>query len=140
MIKKNRNWIILFIGIAIMVWISDYFTEDRYTAIPETIIPKVANAENTQSLDYTLVHDVDRPTQTIGRRNGYSYVALFLHDEHIRTEGQTITAIFPNQHTQTQTMHPGKTSYILVSNHSNGDTGAIRLEIRDKQGNVIYEQ
>ncbi|UMY54742.1 MULTISPECIES: hypothetical protein [Paenibacillus] len=57
--KKNHKWIVLFIGIALMVGITDYFTQAKYTVTSETVIPKVVSEEGLQLLDYTIVNDAE---------------------------------------------------------------------------------
>ncbi|WP_049827419.1 hypothetical protein [Paenibacillus maysiensis] len=59
MIKKNRNWIILFISIALMVGVADYFTQARQ-ATPELIVPTIISKESLHLFDDTLVNDADK--------------------------------------------------------------------------------
>ncbi|ALP36924.1 hypothetical protein ASL14_12855 [Paenibacillus sp. IHB B 3084] len=59
MTKKNRNWIILFIGIALMVGVADYFTQVRQ-ATPELIVPTIISKESLHLFDDTLVNDADK--------------------------------------------------------------------------------
>ncbi|KJD47394.1 hypothetical protein [Paenibacillus terrae] len=59
MIKKNRNWIILFIGIALMVGVADYFTQARQ-ATSELIVPTIISKESLHLFDDTLVNDADK--------------------------------------------------------------------------------
>ncbi|MGM1022328.1 MAG: hypothetical protein ACQEXV_17740 [Bacillota bacterium] len=59
MIKKNRNWIILFIGITLMVGVAHYFTEARQ-ATPEFIVPTIISKESLHLFDDTLVNDADK--------------------------------------------------------------------------------
>ncbi len=48
MMKKNCNWIMLFIGIALMVGAADYFTQAIPTNTPELIVPTVISKESLQ--------------------------------------------------------------------------------------------
>ncbi|MGQ3477219.1 hypothetical protein [Paenibacillus sp. TY11] len=51
MMKKNRNWIVLFIGIALMVGVGDYLTLTKHTVTPELIVPTVISEESLQLSD-----------------------------------------------------------------------------------------
>jgi len=51
MMKKNRNWIVLFIGIAVMVGIADYFIPAKPATTPELIVPTVISEESLQLSD-----------------------------------------------------------------------------------------
>ncbi|WP_226002352.1 hypothetical protein [Paenibacillus sp. BJ-4] len=48
--KRNRNWIVLFIGIALMVGAADYCTQAKQ-ATPELIVPTVISKESLQLSD-----------------------------------------------------------------------------------------
>ena len=59
MMKKNRKWIVLFIGIALMVGAADYFTQAKSTTTPDLIVPTVISKESLHLFDDTLVNDAD---------------------------------------------------------------------------------
>ncbi len=48
MMKKNHKWIVLFIGIALMVGITDYFTQAKPATTPELIVPTLISDESLQ--------------------------------------------------------------------------------------------
>ncbi|MDR6778523.1 MULTISPECIES: hypothetical protein [Paenibacillus] len=51
MMKKNRNWVVLFIGIALMMGAADYLTQAKPTTPPELIVPTVISEESLQLSD-----------------------------------------------------------------------------------------
>ncbi|MDQ0492480.1 hypothetical protein QOZ95_000627 [Paenibacillus brasilensis] len=57
--KRNRSWIVLFIGIALMVGVADYFIQAKQTT-PELIVPTVISKESLHLIDDTFVNDADR--------------------------------------------------------------------------------
>ncbi|MGG4217048.1 hypothetical protein ABEW32_02325 [Paenibacillus jamilae] len=50
MMKNKCNWIVLFVGIAIMVGVADYFTPAKPTT-PELIVPTIISDESLQLSD-----------------------------------------------------------------------------------------
>ncbi|WP_431085935.1 hypothetical protein [Paenibacillus sp. 8b26] len=57
--KKHRNWIVIFIGIALMVGAADYFTQAT-RATDELIVPTIISEESLHLFDDTLVNDADK--------------------------------------------------------------------------------
>ena len=49
--KKNHKWIVLFIGMALMVGSTDYFTQAKPATTPELIVPTVISEESLQLSD-----------------------------------------------------------------------------------------
>lgn len=59
MMKKNPDWIVLIVSIALMAEVSDYFTQAKQ-ATPELIVPTVISKESLHLFDDTLVNDADK--------------------------------------------------------------------------------
>ncbi|AET58053.1 hypothetical protein ACWHAM_19485 [Paenibacillus terrae] len=57
--KKHRNWIVLFIGVALMAGVADYFTQAK-RATDELIVPTIISEESLHLFDDTLVNDADK--------------------------------------------------------------------------------
>ncbi|ALP36929.1 hypothetical protein ASL14_12880 [Paenibacillus sp. IHB B 3084] len=100
----------------------------------------IVNGQEEFVRELEIQEDKKQVVQTIGRKSGSPYLALFINSEEILMFGKTISITFPNQRTQTKKMNVKETAYIFISDSSDTRFKPTEVDIRDGQGKVIYKK
>jgi hypothetical protein len=100
----------------------------------------IVNGHENFVSELEIQEDKKQVVQTIGRRSGSPYLALFINSREILMHGKTMSITFSNQRTQTRKMSVNETAYIFISDNSDTRFRLTELDIRDDQGKVIYKK